>query len=117
MNSKSKRKSVLTMNALVIASLATITVGSQTAFAAIELDAGYQLSAMEASCGAEKDKADTKDKSKEGKCGEGKCGADKAQKAKSEEKVKEGKCGEGKCGSDKKESADKSKEAKCGAAF
>lgn len=100
-----------TLNALVLASLATLTAGSSAAFAATTLDTGYEVAALEASCGADKKKTEQTDKAKEGKCGEGKCGGDKAKddtaagdKA-ADAKAKEGKCGEGKCG-----------EGKCGGA-
>jgi len=109
MNTSMKNKS--TLNALVLASLATFTVGSTTAFAAMNMDAGYEVAAMEAACGADKQKTESTDKAKEGKCGEGKCGGDKAAAG---DKAKEGKCGEGKCGGDKKSADDKAKEGKCG---
>jgi len=92
---KTAMKNKSTLNALVLASLATFTVGSSAAFAAVALDTGYEVAAMEASCGADKQKTESTDKAKEGKCGEGKCGGDKA---KTSDKAKEGKCGEGKCG-------------------
>ena len=116
MNTAMKNKS--TLNALVLASLATFTVGSGTAFAAVNMNAGYEVAAMEAACGADKQKTESTDKAKEGKCGEGKCGGDKAADG---DKAKEGKCGEGKCGADKKaadakKSTDKAKEASCGGA-
>ncbi len=111
MNTVMKNKS--TLNALVLASLATVTVASGTAFAAVPMGAGYEVAAMEAACGADKQKTDTADKAKEAKCGEAKCGADNKATA---DKAKEGKCGEGKCGADKKSTTDKAKEAKCGGA-
>jgi len=109
MNTTMKHKSAL--NALVLASLATVAVAGGTAFAAVPMTAGYEVAAMEAACGADKQKTDNADKAKEAKCGEGKCGADKKA---TEDKAKEGKCGEGKCGGDKKTTDDKAKEAKCG---
>ena len=102
-----------TLNALVLASLATLTAGSTAAFAATEMAAGYEVAAMEASCGADKQKTENTDKATEGKCGEGKCGGDNAA---ADDKAKEGKCGEGKCGGDKKDAAAKGKEGKCGGA-
>jgi uncharacterized low-complexity protein len=104
-----QRKVVSTVGAFVLGSLATVSTANATGFQATELVAGYQLAAMEASCGADKAKTDDKakaaDKAKEGKCGEGKCGGDKAadkEKAKdTTEKATEGKCGEGKCGEGK----------------
>lgn len=111
MNTAMKNKS--TLNALVLASLATFTVGTGTAFAAVNMDAGYEVAAMEAACGADKQKADSADKTKEAKCG--------AEKAAAADKAKEGKCGEAKCGADKKaadakKSGDKAKEGSCGGA-
>lgn len=96
-----------TLNALVLASLATLTASSGAVFAATTLDTGYEAAAMEASCGADKNKTESTDKAKEGKCGEGKCGGDKAADAKD-------KSAEGKCGADKKDA--KAKEGKCGGA-
>lgn len=101
-----------TLNALVLASLATLTASSGAVFAATTLDTGYEAAAMEASCGADKNKTENTDKVKEGKCGEGKCGegkcgGDKAADAKD-------KSAEGKCGADKKDG--KAKEGKCGGA-
>ncbi len=93
MNTSMNNKS--TLNALVLASLATFAVGSNVAFAAVPMDGGYEVASMEAACGADKQKTESTDKAKEGKCGEGKCGGDKAATA---DKAKEGKCGEGKCG-------------------
>lgn len=116
------------VNALVLASLATLAAGATPAFAAVSLTTGYQVSAMEAACGAKTDTKETADKSAEGKCGEGKCGEGKCGSASdtqpaataqpstteqpstnadaaSAEKATEGKCGEGKCG-----------EGKCGSA-
>jgi len=100
------RKMVSAVGVFVLGSIATVGTAQAAGFQATELTSGYQLAAMEASCGADKakDKAkDTAEKAKEGKCGEGKCGADKAKdKAKdTAEKAKEGKCGEGKCGEGK----------------
>lgn len=111
MNTAMKNKS--TLNALVLASLATFTVGTGTAFAAVNMDAGYEVAAMEAACGADKQNTESTDKAKEGKCG--------ADKAAAGDKAKEGKCGEGKCGADKKaadakKSGDKAKEGSCGGA-
>lgn len=108
-----------TLNALVLASLATLAAGSTTTFAATEMAAGYEVAAMEASCGADKQKTENTDKAKEGKCGEGKCGEGKCggdKAAAADGKAKEGKCGEGKCGGDKKDAAAKGKEGKCGGA-
>lgn len=119
------KKVVLAMGGLMLSSIAVTGNASAATFQATELAAGYQLSAAEAACGADKaktddknkeakcgaDKAATADKAKEGKCGEGKCGegkcggdkaADKASdKAATADKAKEGKCGEGKCGEGK----------------
>ena len=106
------RKMVTAVGVFVLGSMATVGAANATGFHATELTGGYQLAAMEASCGA--DKAKTDDKAKEGKCGEGKCGADKAKAA---DKAQEGKCGEGKCGADKakaKDTTEKAKEGKCG---
>ncbi len=83
------RKMVSAVGAFVLGSMATVGVASASGFQATELAAGYQLAAMEASCGADKTKAGDKAK-------EAKCGADKAKAA--ADKAKEGKCGEGKCG-------------------
>jgi len=115
------RKMVTAVGAFVLGSMATVGAANATGFQATELVAGYQLAAMEASCGADKTKTDDKAKEGkcgEGKCGEGKCGGDKA-KAGAADKAKEGKCGEGKCGGDKpkdaaKDTAEKAKEGKCG---
>ncbi|WP_306518749.1 hypothetical protein [Rheinheimera sp.] len=112
------KKVVSAVGVLVLGSITTAV--SATTFQATELAAGYQLSAAEAACGADKaktddkskeakcgaDKAATADKAKEGKCGEGKCGGDKmadkaTDKAATTDKAKEGKCGEGKCGEGK----------------
>jgi uncharacterized low-complexity protein len=94
------RKMGTAVGAFVLGSLATVSVANATGFQATELAAGYQLVAMEASCGADKTKAD--DKAKEGKCGADKAKAVAKDKAKdTTEKAKEGKCGEGKCGEGK----------------
>lgn len=111
------KKVVSAMGGLMLSSIAVASNAGAATFQATELTAGYQLSAAEAACGA--DKAKTDDKSKEAKCG-----ADKAATA---DKAKEGKCGEGKCGegkcggdkaadktTDKAATADKAKEGKCG---
>lgn len=114
------KKVVSAMGALMLGSIAVANNANAATFQATELAAGYQLSAAEAACGADKaktddkskeakcgaDKAATADKAKEGKCGEGKCGGDKAadkttDKAATADKAKEGKCGEGKCGEGK----------------
>ncbi|WP_333797675.1 HvfA family oxazolone/thioamide-modified RiPP metallophore [Rheinheimera sp.] len=104
------KKVVSAVGVLVLGSIST--AASANTFQATELAAGYQLSAAEASCGADKVKTDGKSK-------EAKCGADKADKAK-EGKCGEGKCGEGKCGAEKMadkaadKATDKTKEGKCG---
>lgn len=100
-----QQKMAAAMGTLLLSSLATVNA-AETSFQAAELAAGYQLSATEAACGADKkntDDKETTDKAKEGKCGEGKCGADKAadKTAEKAEKTTEGKCGEGKCGEGK----------------
>jgi uncharacterized low-complexity protein len=95
-----------------VASLAGVSYADVqgAAFAANELDAGYDLLARaeegkcgEGKCGESKDEA----KDGEGKCGEGKCGESKDEakdgegkcgESKDEAKDGEGKCGEGKCG-------------------
>ena len=66
--------------------------GASTAFAAADLDQGYQVGSIdhiELLAGAH-------DKKAEGNCGEGKCGESKCGEDK--DKGGEGKCGEGKCG-------------------
>lgn len=115
------KKVVSAMGALMLSSIAVANNANAATFQATEMAAGYQLSAAEAACGADKaktddknkeakcgaDKAATSDKAKEGKCGEGKCGEGKcggdkaADKAATADKAKEGKCGEGKCGEGK----------------
>lgn len=103
-----QQKIAAAMGTLLLSSLATAQA-ADSSFQAVELAAGYQLSATEAACGADKKKTDDKDtadKAKEGKCGEGKCGADNmadkaADKADKTDKAQEAKCGEGKCGEGK----------------
>lgn len=104
-----QQKIAAAMGTLLLSSLASVQA-ADSSFQAVALATGYQLSAVEAACGAEKKKTDDKDttdKTKEGKCGEGKCGADKmadpaaAAKADNTDKAQEGKCGEGKCGEGK----------------
>jgi uncharacterized low-complexity protein len=104
-NMKHKQQKIAAaMGTLLLSSLATAHA-AESSFQAVALAAGYQLSAVEAACGADKKKTDDKDtadKAKEGKCGEGQCGADKmADKADKTDKAQEGKCGEGKCGEGK----------------
>ncbi len=96
----------LAFGASLLASVATTTVAAENPFASQSLESGYKV-AMEGKCGEGKcgGKAESKEKTKEGKCGEG--------KAESKEKAKEGKCGEGKCGG-KDKAATKAKEGKCG---
>jgi uncharacterized low-complexity protein len=98
---KSNKTTAVAVSALVLGSLATLSLSANAnPFSAETLNAGYQLASAEASCGADKTKDATKDKEakdKEAKCGEGKCGGDKKE-AKDKEKTKEAKCGEGKCG-------------------
>jgi uncharacterized low-complexity protein len=105
---KSNKTTAVAVSALVLGSLATVSLSANAnPFSAETLNAGYQLASAEASCGADKTKDATKDKEakcgedkakdKEAKCGEGKCGGDKKE-AKDKEKTKEAKCGEGKCG-------------------
>ncbi len=103
-----QQKMAAAMGTLLLSSIATVNA-AESSFQAVELAAGYQLSAAEAACGADKKKTDDKDiadKAKEGKCGEGKCGGDKmadkaADKTDKTDKAQEGKCGEGKCGEGK----------------
>jgi uncharacterized low-complexity protein len=74
---------------------AAAAASADSPFAAEELDAGYDLLALdqhEGKCG-------------EGKCGEGSCG---------EGDDSEGKCGEGKCGESDDGSEGKCGEGKCG---
>ena len=76
-----------------------LAMGSSPAFAAVDLNHGYQQgssaphmlaqgSCGEGTCGG----ADSEPKDSEGSCGEGSCGAN------GEEKDSEGSCGEGTCG-------------------
>lgn len=91
------------MGTLLLSSIATANA-AEISFQAVELTAGYQLSATEAACGADKKKTDdqqTSDKAKEGKCGADKAADKTAEKAEKAEKTTEGKCGEGKCGEGK----------------
>ncbi|OGO74754.1 MAG: hypothetical protein A2203_14780 [Chromatiales bacterium RIFOXYA1_FULL_46_5] len=101
---KSNKTTAVAVSALVLGSLATLSLSvNANPFSAEQLNAGYQLASAEASCGADKAKdkeakcGEDKAKDKEAKCGEGKCGGDKKD-AKDKEKTKEAKCGEGKCG-------------------
>jgi uncharacterized low-complexity protein len=101
---KSNKTTAVAVSALVLGSLASLSVtANANPFSAEQLIAGYQLASAEASCGADKAKdkeakcGEDKAKDKEAKCGEGKCGGDKKD-AKDKEKTKEAKCGEGKCG-------------------
>ena len=83
---KSNKTTAVAVSALVLGSLATLSLSANAnPFSAEQLNAGYQLASAEASCGADK----AKDK-------EAKCGEDKAKDK--EAKCGEGKCGEGKCG-------------------
>ncbi len=69
---KSNKTTAVAVSALVLGSLASLSVtANANPFSAEQLNAGYQLASAEASCGADKAK------DKEAKCGEGKCGGDK----------------------------------------
>ncbi len=98
-----QQKMAAAMGTLLLSSIATVNA-AETSFQAVELAAGYQLSAAEAACGADKKKTDDKDtadKAKEGKCGGDKMADKAADKADKTDKAQEGKCGEGKCGEGK----------------
>jgi long-subunit fatty acid transport protein len=56
------KKVVLAMGGLMLSSIAVVANANATDFQATELATGYQLSAVEASCGADKVKTDTKSK-------------------------------------------------------
>ncbi len=83
-----QQKMAAAMGTLLLSSLATVNA-AETSFQAVELAAGYQLSATEAACGADKKKTDDKETSDKT--------TEKAEKT-TEAKCGEGKCGEGKCG-------------------
>ena len=52
------RKMVTAVGVFVLGSMTTVGAANATGFQATELAGGYQLAAMEASCGADKAKTD-----------------------------------------------------------